>query len=814
MTAVVFTEARLALRSLLRQPGFLAVAILTLALGVGSVSAIYTVVSGTLLRPLPYPDAEQIIRINRLQPPFSGPVSRPLLADWREGTRSAFSAMAGFTGAVATLSGDDDAERLSGYRVTPEFWDVMALPAQRGRYFSAEEEASGERVVVLSHELWQRRYDGADAVVGSDILLDGQLHRVLGVTPPSFRYPGQTQVYLPTHLPDAVTSRGQSYLSVIARLAPGATVEQAEAAFAPINAGLAEQYPENHGNLGARLTRLPALLNSGVREPLLILLAAAGLVLLISCANLANLLLARGSQRQRELAVRAALGAGRGTLVRVVLVEAALIALAGGVLGVGIAAAAVPLLLAGGPAIIPSHAAPSVDLGVIAVCLAISLLTVLLFALWPAFRAAATAPGSALQEEGRGGTAGRRRGRARGMLVAVEVAMSLTLLVGAGLLIESLRRVAEVDIGVRTENVLTAMISLSPPPMPPGTEMLEQWRRTTSYNYSRLAPLLEQLRAIPGVQSVALAESLPAANGNDTNSSINIVGRDLPTEGPDMPWAQWRFVNADYFETLGIAVRRGRVLVDEEARPGEFSTAVVVNESFVRRYLGDVDPLGHQVGNLMSEETMEIVGVVADTRLFGRERDVPPEAYMPLTSAFNPEFHIALHVRGMPADYSEALRRTVRDFDPSMPLLQVQPMDQLLSGGSELRRFNMQLMVVFAGVALLLAALGLYAVIAYSVAQRRQEFGIRMSLGADMHRVLLQVLGQGMRLVGVGLLLGIGGALLLGRALSSQLYGVDSSEPMVIASVVAVLAGVAVIACLIPATRASRTEPMVALRQS
>ena len=812
----LLAEARLAVRSLLRQPGFLAVSMLTLALGVGSVSAIYSVINGTLLRPLPYPQPEQIIRANRVQPPFSGPVSRPVLADWREGTRSAFTAMAGFTGVVATLSGTGDAERLSGYRVTPEFWDVMGLPALRGRYFGPEEETSGERVVVLSHEFWQRRFGGDPAIVGSDVLLDGQSTRVLGITPPAFRYPGDTELYLPTYLPPYqpgnTSARGGNFLLVIARLAPGVTPEQADAAFDAVNAGLREQYPDNHANLETRLTPLPDLLNSRVREPLLILFGAAGLVLLISCANLANLLLARGSQRQRELAVRAALGAGRRSLLRVVLVEALIIALGGGLLGIAIAAAAVPLLLAGAPAIMPSHALPRVDLVVVVVCLAIAVSTVLLFALWPALRAAAAQPAGALQEEGRSGTGGRNRSRARGALVALEVALSLTLLVGAGLLIESLRRVAEIDIGVQSDNVLTAMIALSQPPLPTDAEWQEQWRQATRYNASRLDPLIERLRAIPGVESVAIADSLPMATANDTNSSISIVGVDLPTSGADRPWAQWRFANADYFATLGIAVRRGRLHDDLESRPGEFPTAIVVNESFVRRYLPDADPIGRQVGNLLDDNPKTIIGVVADARLFGRERDIPPEAYMPLASAFQSQLYLALRVRGDPAAFAEPLRRTVREFDPNLPLLQVRPMGELLAGGAELRRFNLQLMMVFSVIALLLAALGLYAVIAYSVAQRRHEFGIRMSLGADARRVLLQVLGQGMAMVGAGIALGIGGALLLGRALSSQLYGVGGGDPRVIAVVTMLLAAVALAACLLPARRATRVEPMLALR--
>jgi putative ABC transport system permease protein len=394
------------------------------------------------------------------------------------------------------------------------------------------------------------------------------------------------------------------------------------------------------------------------------------------------------------------------------------------------------------------------------------------------------------------------------------VALSLTLLVGAGLLIESLRRIADVDVGVHSDGVLTAMIALSQPPVAPGTGIEDEWRQATSYNASRLQPLVERLRAMPGVERVTIADGLPMATPNQVNSSITIDGLDLPTEGPDLPWAMWRFADADYFAALGIPVLRGRGFAEDEGSPGVQPAAIIVNESFVRRWLGELDPIGQRVGNLLMGGPITIVGVVADTRLQGRESEAPPEVYMPRVAAFTSQFMLALQVRGDPAAFAEPLRRALREFDPSIPLLQVQPMDQVLAGGGEIRRFNLQLMTVFAGVALLLAALGLYAVIAYSVAQRRHEFGIRMSLGADMRRVLLQVLGQGMGLVGIGLVLGIGGALLLGRALSSQLYGVGGSDPLVIASVAAVLAIVAAIACLVPALRAARTAPMVALRES
>jgi putative ABC transport system permease protein len=388
----LLADLRLALRSLLRRPGFLAVAVFTLALGVGSVSAIFSVVNGTLLRPLPYAEAERIIRISRVQGAWGGPVSGPVVQDWREATRQHFSQLGAFVGATVNLTGSGEAERLAGYRVTPEFWEVMGLPASLGRYFGAEEDAALEKVVVLSHELWQRRFGGKPALIGSDILLNGEAHRVLGVAPPGFRYPGSAQVYLPAYLASSTQGRGNNYLNVVARLAPGATLEQAEAALAAVNARLAEEFAGNHAGLGARLTPLPTLLNSSVQQPLLILLGASALVLLIACANLANLLLARGSVRQRELAVRAALGAGRRALMRAVIADALVIASLGAVGGLAIAAAAVPLLLALAPDLLPSHASIGMRADVIVLSLLGGMATVMLFAILPALGAGAGKP--------------------------------------------------------------------------------------------------------------------------------------------------------------------------------------------------------------------------------------------------------------------------------------------------------------------------------------------------------------------------------------------------------------------------------------
>lgn len=805
------SELRLAWRSLLRQPGFLAIAVFTLALGVGSVSAVYSVVNGVLLQPLPYPQAERILRLNRDQPPYGGPVARPVLEDWRAATQGLLSDVGAFHQATLNLTGEGEAERLSAQRVTPEFWQVMGLAPLHGRWFGAEEERSGERVVVLAHAFWQRRFGGDAGVVGRDIVLNGEPHRVLAVAPPRFLYPGSTQVYVPTYLPLASTGRDSNYLFVIGRLAPGAAIEQVEQALAATNARLAEEYPAEHESLGVRLLVLPQLLTSGVQQPLLVLLAASGLVLLIACANLASLLLARASPRRRELSLRAALGAGRRRLLSGQLAEALLLALLGGGLGLLLAALAVPALIAQAPDLLPSHGSPGVDLTVAGVSLGLCLLTVLAFALAPALGAARVDPAATLSEDGRGGSGGRARSRLRSGLVVAEVALSLTLLAGAGLMIDSLRRLGDVDTGVRSEGVLTAAFVLPIEEGPPGEDFVDMYRRHTLAAAGRLDAILERVRALPGVEAVGVSDALPLSGTDNISSNVEIIGRAPPESRSQQPGANWRFINPDFLPAMGLRLLRGRGLDATDARPGEFPTTVLANETFVRRFLGDADPIGQQVQFLGDAKT--IVGVLADVRSFGPEREPPPELYMSHANALQSQFHLAVRVGGDPLALAEPLRRALRELEPAMPVFDLRSMEAVAAQGGQLRRFNLQLMAGFSVIALGLAAIGLYGVIAYSVAQRRHEFGIRLSLGASAQRLLGMVLGQAARLVALGLALGLAGALLLGRVLSSQLYGVGAAEPAVLLAVLLLMGAVGLVACLLPALRASRVPPATALRQ-
>ncbi len=804
----LLSEIRQSLRSLLRQPGFLFTAVLTLALGVGAVTAVFSVVYGVLLKPLPYPQAERVVEVLRVQENYGGPVSRPLYFDWREATRGQFEALAATYGGIATLRIGDAAERRISYRVSPEFWTVMGLQPQLGRWFGQAEEDSGEKVAVLSHALWQQRFHGRSEVIGERIELNGEAWTVIGVAPAALRLPEGAELYLPTHLPLSGADRGTSYLRLIGRLAEGVTQVQVDAAMSGLNARLAEAHPNDHAKLGARLQPLRESLGARLEEPLWSLFAASLLVLLIACANLANLLLARASQRSAEYAVRAALGAARGRLLRAALVEALLIGVLGAVGGALIAAAGVPLLLAGAPDLLPAQVDVALDLRVLALCLGLSLGTLLLFALLPARRAASVAPAGSLVEAGRGPAAGRRGGRARRVLVVAEVALALTLLAGAGLMIESLRRLGEVDTGVQAEGVLTASLVLNVPAGPDGEGWEDTYRRHTQHIAPRLDAVLAAVAALPGVEAVGISDALPLSALDNFSSGVRVIGSE-PVEGRE-PGANWRFVNPDFFAAVGLLIEQGRGLQDSDARAGEMPGNVLVNRSFARRFMGEGDPVGRQIEFLGGPKT--VVGVVADTRHFGADREPPPEVYMHHHQAVQEQFFLALRVRGEPMALAEPLRRALQALDPAMPVSAIRPFEAMAGELNLLRRFNLQLMVIFSAVALGLAAIGLYGVISYGVQQRRQELGIRMSLGADARRLLGLLLRQGLGLLLMGLALGLVGALLLGRTLSAQLFGVGSFEPGVLLAVAGVLGLVGLVACLIPSLRAVRADPVQSLR--
>lgn len=807
----MLTTIRRAIRTLARTPAFTVVAVLTLALSIGSLATIFSVVNAVLLKPLPYPGAERIIRIVRVQGSCGDcPIARPVLSEWREQSTEAFEALGAFVGVEATLTGEGEAEQLTAYSVTPEVWDVMGVPPLLGRTFTQAEDDEARDVVVVSEAFWQRRLGGARDVIGRRIVLNGAATEIVGVMPAHFNYLGG-DAWLPARLATAASGRGSNYLSVVARLREGYPLERADALMNAIAARQAEAFPEQHAGLRARLVPLKTRVTAGVKPALDVLLAAAGIVVLIACANLANLMLARGQARRRELAMRAALGASRRKLVAHLLGESTLLALLGAVLGIGIARIAVATIPKLAPNLLPAYNPLEIDVVVIAFVAGVSLLSLFGFGLLPAWRHAQADPALALQDEARSGTSGRARSRARSLLVVGEVGLSLVLLAGAGLMIESLRRLGRVDPTVDVDRVVTATIALPPTANRPGESIGEWFARHTTASMPRIDAVLARVAAMPEVESVAITDAVPLSGRSNTNSTVTVVGREYPGGEAAMPLTEWRFVSADYFRTMGLAVQRGRAFAPDEGRATAETTEVLVNDAFVRAFLSDVEPVGQQL-NVMDDVPKTIVGVVESARQWGLAREPSPEVYLPVYDVFHSNIEVVARTRVDPARVAEPLRRAIREVLPEAPVTSVRTMEEVVRDGAVMRRFFATLMIAFGAVALVLAMVGLYGVIAYSVAQRRAEIGVRMSLGADRASVLAMVLKQGLALVGIGLGLGVFGALALARVIAAQLYGVSPYDPLVLGAVAGALLATGAVACALPAWRAARIPPLEALR--
>lgn len=802
-------DVRIAARCLRAAPEFFLAAVATLALGVGAVASLFTVYDAVFLKPLPFKDADRIVRVLRDQPPVSAsPVSPPVLREWRERSAGSFDAFGAYEPQTVSLTGAGEAMRLNAYSVTPGYWQVFGQPIALGRAFGDQEEIAGERVVVIGEALWRDRFAGARDVIGRDLQINGENWRVIGVAGRGFRYPSDAQLWMPAFLPARSAGRGSNSLAPVARLADGVAIDQAQAALARVTAWQAETFPDNHAGLSARVVPLRELVGSRLRSPMAMLLATAGLVLLIACANLANLMLARGQSRAQELAIRRALGAGAGRLVGQVLAESLLIALAAAAVVLLLIPMMVDGLLAMAPGLLPGFHAPAIDWRVVAATGALALSSLLLFGLWPARRAARIDPLRAMQGASRSQTGSRAQARARSLLVSAEIALAMALLVGAGLMIDSLRRLGEVDSGIANPgSILTARLSLPAPVMQPGEEFPAWYARSRAVLEPRLDQLAARLGALPGVQSIAISEALPASGQSNWNGDFSIPGRELP----EKRLVEFRFVNPDYFATFGIPLLAGRTFGPDDGGQTLFPTRALVNQAFVDQYLGGADAIGVQVSTFDGSEKT-IVGVVGNVRQRGLDQPVAAEIYFPVLTAPVGEPAVALKTGGDALALADTVRRTLAEVAADMPVYAIRTMDAVTAETTGLRRFNMSLMTVFAAVALLLAAIGLYGVIAWSVGLRRAEIGIRQSLGAtarDIHRL---VLTDGLRIIVPGLALGTLAALALGRAVASQLYGVGAADPAVIVTAAGVLVAVALAASLVPALHASRAPPIDALR--
>ncbi|HJR59603.1 MAG TPA: ABC transporter permease [Vicinamibacterales bacterium] len=797
-----------AVRSIAKKPLFYAVATLTLALGIGANTAIFTVVNAVLLRPLPYPQPDRLMMVWTYNPRqgFDKDVGTyPNFEDWRRASGS-FERMSGYFGASMTLTGNGDPAQIRGSRVTYEFFDTLGVPPARGRTFAvAHGQAGGERAVILAHGLWTRRFGADPSIVGRTIMLNGVSHEVLGVMPESFAYPEDAEFWVPLapvgQFEGLFTARGSYWLTIIGRLKGGVTREAAQSEMDAIAARLEKEYPANSG-IGIRLVPMHEEMVGDVKRPLMILLGAVCFVLLIACANVANLLLTRAASRQRELAIRSALGAGRGRLLRQMLTESLLLGLIGGAAGLLLAAWCTDLLQTLAPAGLPRLSTIAVDRQVIVYAVVASMLTGLLFGIVPALHAARRDSGANLKEGGRTGTDSVRGRRVRAALAIGELAVALVLLVGAGLLVRTIVALNSQDPGFASTGVLTLRLAL------PQAKYTSPERVAAFYDQ-----LIERLSALPGVESAGAGSSLLLSR-LPNSASINIEGRPpLARDVQNIP-VPYDSVTPGYFATLQIPLRRGRMFTRADVPQAQ--QVVLVNESFVRRFFPNEDPIGRRVtfGDPTQPETrwQAIAGVVADTRRGGFEREPWAEVYFPMQQSPDRRMFVLLRTSGDPTALAGSAQAAVWSLDRDQAIAGIRTVGDLLAQSQANRRFTTMLLGLFAAVALVLAAIGVYGVLAYATAQRTQEIGIRMALGADRAAILRMVFASGAKIAGIGLAIGIAGALALTQVLSGLLFEVSPRDPLTFIVVPGALLAVALAACWIPARRAIRVEPVIALR--
>jgi putative ABC transport system permease protein len=807
----LINEFRHAFRSLRKHPGFTAIAVITLALGIGANSAIFSVVNAVLLRPLPYPTSDQLVMIWG-QLPTHGlgklNVSPAEFVDYRDRNHS-FSAVATYASLGRNLTGAGEPERINVTFVTGDFFSVLATPPAYGRSFLHEEDQPGHnQVVILSHTLWQRAFASDKNIVGRHVMLDGVSHSVVGVMPAEFQFPDQeTQVWKPMAF-DAEdlseNNRGSHYLDLIARMKPGADLKQAQTDVASIAAQMQREHPDHYeegSGWAANVVSLHQEIVGDVRLALLILSGVVALVLSIACVNVANLLLARAASRRREIAIRTALGAGRARIIRQLLVESLFLSLLGGALGILLAVWGKDLLTALSPAGLPRLNEIHIDARVIGFTFAVSVLTGLVFGMFPALQFSKLNLSESLKEGSGKTTEGKSQHRLRGALVVSEVAIAMVLLVGAGLMIKSLYRLQQVNLGFDPTNVLAMRLSLSP-----AKYSDPQSQRAF---FDQLTSKFEQL---PGVKSVGMVNFLPLS-GSGNRRNISVEGK------PENPVnVEFRISNSHYFTAIGLELLKGR-LFDEHDRENTTYVAVV-NEAFTRIFLPGEDPLGKRIkmGGLNAPfRWLAVIGVVKDIKHQGLDAEARPEMYIPYLQPPRPDWKVqsmflAVRASQPPQSLIGATRAAVQDIDKEQPIYGVATMQQSVAKSVAPRRFNMLLMAAFSALALGLASIGIYGVVSYSVTRRIPEFGIRMALGAKASDVLKLVVKGGMWLTLAGLALGLAASLLLTRLISSLLFGVTPTDALTIAAAFALVIVVSLLACYLPARRATRVDPITALR--
>ena len=793
-------DLRFAVRGLRRSPVFAVTVLATLALGIGANTAIFSFVDALLLRPLPYPEPDRLVTIWQDYTETGGPEQEwftpPDFADVREHA-STIEAVTLIDGFGATLTNAGEPVLLNGGLVSVEWFDVVGVTPALGRGFAADDGQAGD-VVVLSHTVWRDRFGGDTAVVGGTITLNGNPTTVIGVMPQGFESPiAQADLWAPaTASTYSGCGRGCYVMRVIGRLAQDATVAQAEAELAGIARSIVEQAPAVKAGMQFRVIGLHALIAGPAEPALLALLGAVGLLLLIACVNIANLLLARAGTREREVAVRSALGAGRRRLMRQLMTESVVLGVAGGALGVLLSLWGVRLLVGMTPPGTPRLDEVAIDLRVLGFAAALSIVTGVLFGLVPAAQLARTRLTSALRD-GERTTAARHR--MRGALVVAEIALALMLLVGAGLLVRSFVRLQTVDPGFAPENVMTASLL-----MPPAS-----YESPAQFNpfYSEL---LDRLSARPGVVTAGASSILPMSGG-DSDIGFLIEGRPMPADRSEAPVAWYRSISADYFRAMGMRLVQGRGITAEDR--ADAPPVVVINETLARRHWPNENPVGQRITSEGPEGPWTtVVGVVADVRDNGLDAPPQVEMFLPYQQVPSRFMNFVLRTETDPQALAPAVRAEVQRLDPNLPVTAIGTMRDLVRTSTAMPRLYLSFFGFFAGVALVLAAVGIYGITAYTVTQRTQEIGIRMALGARQGDVLRLVLRHAVLLVAAGVVLGVAGALALSRQLSALLYDLSPTDPATFATIALILAGVALAASVLPALRAARIDPQVALR--
>jgi len=806
----MFQDVRLGLRVLLKNPGFTAVIVLTLALGIGANVALFSVVNGVLLNPLPFPQPDQLVTLDQSKPNFeSGAIPYPNFRDLQKENRT-FSSMAISRGFAFSLIGAGEAERVRARLVSADYFTVLDVKPIRGRTFVAgEDEPSVGPVAVISAELWQRKFGAAEDIVGKSLTLDDKTYAIVGVMPANFILFQSADVYVPigqwSNPALKIRSAGLG-LHGIGRLKPGVTLEQAQADLSSVMERLAATYPDSNRGNGAKVSSLKERMIGGIGPTLWLLLGAVGFVLLIACVNVSNLLLARSTGRRREFAIRTALGAGRWRLLRQSLTESLLLALAGGGLGLLVASWGTHAAIAVLPTTLPRSTEVGLDLRVVIFTVAISLFTGILAGLAPALKTSSAGLSETLKEGGRGSSS--VRGRAQGVMVAVEIALALVLLVGAGLMIRSLSALWKVDPGFRPDNLLTFSLSLSPA------------ARAGSPDATRatLRELSDQLGSTPGIRAVSFSAGAIPLQGED-DLFFWVEGQPKPASQSEMSMALVYRVEPGYLTAMGIPLKHGRFFTNQDDERAQ--SVVVIDEVFARKHFGDANPVGKRILQ-DGQDPQQIIGVVGHVKQWSIDSDdeqtLQAQLYQPFRQFSNNSmnglaagFGVVTRFEGAAAPL-ESIRRVVQSQNKQNVVSRPQTMNEVIAASIGTQRFAMILLDAFAVVALLLASLGLYGVISYLVGQRTHELGIRLALGAQRRDVLRLVLGQGMKMALAGVAFGLVAALGLTRLLSKMLYGVSATDPLTFGFIALLLTTVALLACFVPARRATKVDPLIALR--